>query len=130
MGNTGRTGEALAEYNKVVQVKPNYVAAWVELAALYFGTQGEEWKDMGKARDCLAKDPADRPDLEGLFEVLEIPQLAVLEHLQQDVEHLGVRLLERTTRRLRVTEAGSQYFEFCDRITSEASKVCARILNY
>jgi len=35
-------------------------------------------------------------------------------------DHLGVRLLNRTTRRLSVTEAGAAYYEACRRVVDEA----------
>lgn len=49
----------------------------------------------------------------GISRALVSRQIADLE------AHLGVNLLTRTTRSLKLTEAGRQYFEFCHRILSE-----------
>ncbi len=49
----------------------------------------------------------------GISRALVSRQIADLE------AHLGVNLLTRTTRSLKLTEAGRQYYEFCSRILSE-----------
>ena len=49
----------------------------------------------------------------GISRALVSRQIADLE------AHLGVNLLTRTTRSLKLTEAGHQYYEFCSRILSE-----------
>ena len=49
----------------------------------------------------------------GISRALVSRQIADLE------AHLGVNLLTRTTRSLKLTEAGYQYYEFCSRILSE-----------
>jgi DNA-binding transcriptional LysR family regulator len=49
----------------------------------------------------------------GISRALVSRQIADLE------THLGVNLLTRTTRSLKLTEAGRQYYEFCSRILSE-----------
>ncbi len=49
----------------------------------------------------------------GISRALVSRQIADLE------THLGVNLLTRTTRSLKLTEAGQQYYEFCSRILSE-----------
>ena len=43
----------------------------------------------------------------------------VTKRIQQLEAHLRARLLDRTTRMLRMTEAGRSYFEFCNRILNE-----------
>src|SRR4029434_10838672 len=40
-------------------------------------------------------------------------------HITDLEKHLGVRLLTRTTRRITLTEAGTEHFNFCQRITKE-----------
>lgn len=51
---------------------------------------------------------------------LKISKSAVSAHLQRLKERLGIRLLNRTTRRLSVTEAGAAYYRHCARILAEA----------
>jgi DNA-binding transcriptional LysR family regulator len=51
---------------------------------------------------------------------LKISKSAVSAHVQRLEERLGVRLLNRTTRRLSLTEAGAAYYRHCKRILSEA----------
>jgi DNA-binding transcriptional LysR family regulator len=51
---------------------------------------------------------------------LKISKSAVSAHVQRLEERLGVRLLNRTTRRLSLTEAGAAYYRHCARILAEA----------
>lgn len=51
---------------------------------------------------------------------LALSKSAVSAHVQRLEERLGVRLLNRTTRRLSVTEAGAAYYRHCARILAEA----------
>ncbi len=51
---------------------------------------------------------------------LNVSKSAVSAHVQRLEERLGVRLLNRTTRRLSVTEAGAAYYRHCARILAEA----------
>jgi len=51
---------------------------------------------------------------------LGISKSAVSAHVQRLEERLGIRLLNRTTRRLSVTEAGAAYYRHCARIIAEA----------
>src|SRR5262245_44115057 len=51
---------------------------------------------------------------------LKISKSAVSAHVQRLEERLGTRLLNRTTRRLAVTEAGAAYYRHCARILAEA----------
>ena len=44
---------------------------------------------------------------------------SVSKHVSALEDHLGVRLLNRTTRRLSLTEAGVSYYEWCKRIAVE-----------
>ncbi len=47
------------------------------------------------------------------------PKTTVSRKVQELEERLGARLLHRTTRRLGLTEAGSVYYEHCQRIARE-----------
>ncbi len=51
---------------------------------------------------------------------LKISKSAVSAHVQRLEERLGTRLLNRTTRRLSMTEAGAAYYRHCARILAEA----------
>jgi DNA-binding transcriptional LysR family regulator len=51
---------------------------------------------------------------------LNLSKSAISAHVQRLEERLGVRLLNRTTRRLSVTEAGAAYYRHCARILAEA----------
>src|SRR3546814_451359 len=51
---------------------------------------------------------------------LNLSKSAVSAHVQRLEERLGVRLLNRTTRRLSMTEAGAAYYRHCARILAEA----------
>jgi DNA-binding transcriptional LysR family regulator len=51
---------------------------------------------------------------------LKISKSAVSAHVQRLENRLGVRLLNRTTRRLSVTEAGAAYYRHCIRIIADA----------
>lgn len=51
---------------------------------------------------------------------LGVSKSAVSAHVQRLERRLGIRLLNRTTRRLSVTEAGAAYYRHCARILAEA----------
>ncbi|HEY4373763.1 MAG TPA: LysR substrate-binding domain-containing protein [Burkholderiales bacterium] len=50
---------------------------------------------------------------------LRIPKTTVSRKIEELEARLGVRLLQRTTRKMSLTEAGQAYFEHCERILSE-----------
>src|SRR5580704_11136175 len=52
-------------------------------------------------------------------ERLGLSRAATSKHVQQLEERLGARLLDRTTRRVNVTEAGRRFYEQCRRILAE-----------
>jgi DNA-binding transcriptional LysR family regulator len=53
---------------------------------------------------------------------LRIPRSTVSQRVARLEERLGVRLLERTTRTLRATDAGRAYFDRCTRILAEVDE--------
>lgn len=53
---------------------------------------------------------------------LGIAKSAISKHVSLLEDHLGVRLLNRTTRRLSLTEAGEKFYPRCARIVSEANE--------
>jgi LysR family transcriptional regulator for bpeEF and oprC len=50
---------------------------------------------------------------------LRIPKTTVSRKIEELEARLGVRLLQRTTRKMSLTEAGQAYFEHCERILAE-----------
>jgi len=50
---------------------------------------------------------------------LGLSRALVTKHVQALEEHLGARLLNRTTRSLNLTEIGAEYYDFCRRIIGE-----------
>ena len=58
---------------------------------------------------------------------LGIARSAVSRHISLLEKNIGVRLLNRTTRRLSLTEAGETYFQSCARIVAEAEIASNRV---
>jgi DNA-binding transcriptional LysR family regulator len=52
---------------------------------------------------------------------------AVSKHIMELERHIGVKLLNRTTRRLSLTEAGNLYYEACARLVTEATDATNKI---
>lgn len=50
---------------------------------------------------------------------LGVSRAIVSRHIQQLENHIGARLLNRTTRVVSVTEVGQEYYEFCTRLIDE-----------
>ena len=50
---------------------------------------------------------------------LKLSQGAVTGHVQSLEQQLGVRLLNRTTRKVSLTEEGTQFYQRCNRILAE-----------
>ena len=63
----------------------------------------------------------------GAARQLGIARSAVSRHITLLEKSIGVRLLNRTTRRLSLTEAGGTYFQSCERIVAEAETANQRI---
>lgn len=63
----------------------------------------------------------------GAAGVLGITKSAVSKQVARLEEALGVRLLNRTTRRIQVTEAGSVFYERCRRIADEVEEARAAV---
>ncbi|MFM0075144.1 LysR substrate-binding domain-containing protein [Paraburkholderia sediminicola] len=60
---------------------------------------------------------------------LEMPRASVSTLVQNLESHLGVRLLNRTTRSVQVTEDGALYYEYCSRILAEVSDAESALSN-
>jgi DNA-binding transcriptional LysR family regulator len=53
---------------------------------------------------------------------LRMPKSTVSRKVSELEERIGAQLLQRTTRKLRLTDAGQTYFEYCARIVAEAEE--------
>jgi DNA-binding transcriptional LysR family regulator len=58
---------------------------------------------------------------------LDLSPAMVTKHISRLEERLGVRLLNRTTRQVSLTEAGAAYYEHCSRIVGELDDVEAAV---
>lgn len=52
-------------------------------------------------------------------EVLGLPKSTVSRVIKETEDHLGVKLLQRTTRQVSITNEGESYLEYCQRILAE-----------
>lgn len=69
----------------------------------------------------------DTQSFSGAARQLGIARSAVSRHIALLEKNIGVRLLNRTTRRLSLTEAGETYYQSCARIVNEAESATRRI---
>lgn len=58
----------------------------------------------------------------GAARLLGLPKTTVSRKVQELEERLGTRLLQRTTRKLVLTEAGTIYYDYCARIVQEVDE--------
>ena len=63
----------------------------------------------------------------GAARQLGIARSAVSRHISLLEKNIGVRLLNRTTRRISLTEAGETYYQSCARIVAEAEIAANRV---
>ena len=63
----------------------------------------------------------DARSFSGAARALGLSKSAVSKQVARLEDRLGARLLNRTTRRLSVTEAGAAFYERCARMVAEAS---------
>ena len=69
----------------------------------------------------------DRHSFSGAARQLGIARSAVSRHITLLEKSIGVRLLNRTTRQISLTEAGETYFRSCARIVAEADAATRRL---
>ncbi|MEN8108909.1 MAG: LysR substrate-binding domain-containing protein [Pseudomonadota bacterium] len=69
----------------------------------------------------------DTQSFSGAARQLGIARSAVSRHISLLEKSIGVRLLNRTTRRLSLTEQGETYFQSCARIVAEAEMAMHRV---
>lgn len=63
-------------------------------------------------------------------ERLNLPKSSVSRRVARLEERLGARLINRSTRRLSVTEVGWRYYEYCDRIERELAEASGVVESY
>ena len=59
----------------------------------------------------------------GAARQLKLSQAAVTGHVQSLEQQLGIRLLNRTTRKISLTDEGAQLYQRCTRILTEVAEV-------
>lgn len=59
--------------------------------------------------------------------MLGLSRALISRHVTDLEEHLGMRLLTRTTWRITVTEAGAKYYDFCQRLMTEVQQTEASL---
>lgn len=84
--------------------------------------------DLVKGMTCFVR-VVDTGNFSGAARILSVSPGIVTRTIQQLESHLGVRLLNRTTRHLSVTDAGQAYYEFCQRILAEIQETESAIAN-
>src|SRR5690349_16772089 len=60
---------------------------------------------------------------------LKMPKSTASQRVAELEEHLGVRLLQRTTRKLGLTDAGRIYYDHCIRIIAEIEHAARAVAN-
>lgn len=70
---------------------------------------------------------AQRGSFTAAAEALGLTKSMVSQHVSALEEELGVRLMQRTTRSLRLTEAGEVFYEGCRKVADEAADLSARL---
>ncbi|KAF7597992.1 MAG: LysR family transcriptional regulator [Candidatus Dactylopiibacterium carminicum] len=63
----------------------------------------------------------------GAMDALEISKPAVSRHVAELEEHLGTRLLQRTTRRLSLTDEGLRYYQRCKEVLQAVQEAEAEV---
>ena len=81
--------------------------------------------DLIESMGVLAK-VIEKQSFSGAARELRLSQAAVSKHVRALEDWLGARLLDRTTRRLNVTEIGALVYERCERILDEIDEVGGR----
>ena len=65
----------------------------------------------------------------GAADQLGVSRASVTKHIAELEKRLGVRLLNRTTRRLNITDLGDEYFEYCAKTLREIEETEAALAN-
>ncbi len=73
---------------------------------------------------------AELKSFSGAAEALRMSKAMVSKHVSQLEQFLGTRLLSRSTRHLRLTEAGARYLEGCRAVLDDLHALEARIAGY
>lgn len=70
---------------------------------------------------------AERGSFTAAAEAVGLTKSMVSQHVSALEDELGVRLMQRTTRSLRLTEAGEVFYEGCRKVTGEAADLTQRL---
>lgn len=70
---------------------------------------------------------AERGSFTAAAEAVGLTKSMVSQHVSALEEELGVRLMQRTTRSLRLTEAGEVFYEGCRKVAGEAAELSVRL---
>ncbi|MCG8314955.1 MAG: LysR family transcriptional regulator [Pseudomonadales bacterium] len=62
-------------------------------------------------------------------ENIDVPLSTISRRLANLEQRLGVKLMERTTRRLQLTESGRIYFDYCERVVNQAAEAKLALQN-
>ncbi len=82
--------------------------------------------DLIKAMQTFAK-VAELGSFSRAAEALDLPNATVSQRVSQLEEHLGVKLLVRTTRRVSLSDEGTAYFDWSQRLLGEITEVEDRL---
>jgi DNA-binding transcriptional LysR family regulator len=95
---------------------------WNSLSRFWQNDFVDELRDM-----ALFVEVARKQSIKRAAEALDIPDSTLSRRITQLEKSLGLRLLNRTTRQIRLTEAGTAYFAQCEQIV-EAAKLAQQQL--
>ena len=85
---------------------------------------------MDNLNDVLLFTVVEQSGFTAAAKVLDLPKSSVSRGVSRLEDRLGVRLLQRSTRRVQVTEVGRRYYEYCRRVVQELREADSIVENY